>query len=347
MIEHPAKPSRRRLIVGIVIGLIIVGLIVVALDWHEVKKILGETDWKLVPVALLFTAISYTCLSFGFATANRIFGIRLRWRDLSEIGFVSIVLNHLISAGGAAGYSVRFLLMGDQGASVRDILAASLFNSYLDSMGMLALLPVGMGYLFIKHPLGPGMTVVVGISTVLLVLLFFLGTALVFVRRLRTAVLRAIGRLGRFVTHRDLQPTLHDFDETMTRAIAVLHTRPQLLFLMIALVIFDWTASVAALWFCFDALGDPISLGVLLTGFTLSITAGAVSMVPGGLGIQDGSMAGLYALLGVPLHNAVLASILFRLVYYLVPYLVSLIFYGRLLRQVGHTGTPMQVVEER
>ena len=81
-----------------------------------------------MPVALVFTAISYTCLSFGFATANHIFGIRLRRRDLAEISFVSIVLNHLISAGGAAGYSVRFLLMGEQGASARDILAASLFK---------------------------------------------------------------------------------------------------------------------------------------------------------------------------------------------------------------------------
>ena len=33
---------------------------------------------------------------------------------------------------------------------------------------------------------------------------------------------------------------------------------------------------------------------------------------------------------------AVLASILFRVVYYLIPYLVSLGFYWRLLRQVGH-----------
>jgi uncharacterized protein (TIRG00374 family) len=160
-------------------------------------------------------------------------------------------------------------------------------------------------------------------------------------------VWRAIGRAGRFATRRDFQSSLKDFDDTMTRGVAVLHTRPLLLFLMIALVVFDWASSVAALWFCFDALGDPISLGVLLTGFSLSITAGAVSMVPGGLGIQDGSMAGLYALLGVPLQKAVLASILFRLVYYLVPYLVSLVFYGRLLRQVGRTNGQMQIVEER
>jgi uncharacterized protein (TIRG00374 family) len=132
----------------------------------------------------------------------------------------------------------------------------------------------------------------------------------------------------------------------MSRGLSVVRTRPLLLVLMVALVVTDWTASVAALWFCFDALGDPISLGVLLTGFALGVTAGVLSMVPGGLGVQEGSMAGLYALLGVPLQKAVLASILFRVVYYLIPYLASLGFYWRLLRQVGRTTPEVGLLEE-
>lgn len=43
-------------------------------------------------------------------------------------------------------------------------------------------------------------------------------------------------------------------------------------------------------------------------------------------------MAGILALLGVSFHRAVLASVLFRLVYFVLPYLVSLAFYWRLLR---------------
>lgn len=333
------QPHRQRLVIGLVVALVIVGLLVVVLDWREVQKILGETDWKLVPVALLFSAISYACLSFGFAAANRSFGIRMGWRDLSEIGFVSTMLNHLLSAGGAAGYSVRFLLMREQGATLRDILAASLFNSYLDSLGMLALLPIGLGYLFVKHPLSPGGTAAVGIAAVLLVVLFFLATAVILLPRLRAGVLRGLARVARLVTRRDLTATLDDFDATMSRGVGGVRTRPLLLVLMIALVVADWTASVAALWFCFDALGDPISLGVLLTGFALGVTAGVLSMVPGGLGVQESSMAGIYALLGVPLHKAVLAAILFRVIYYLAPYLVSLGFYWRLLRRVGRAET--------
>jgi uncharacterized protein (TIRG00374 family) len=121
----------------------------------------------------------------------------------------------------------------------------------------------------------------------------------------------------------------------MTRGVAALRRQPLLFALLVGLIGADWMASVVALWFCFDALGDPIGAGVLLTGFAIGITAGVLSMVPGGLGVQEGSMAGIYALLGVPFHQAVLASILFRVVYYLVPYVVSLGFYWRLLRQVG------------
>jgi uncharacterized protein (TIRG00374 family) len=128
---------------------------------------------------------------------------------------------------------------------------------------------------------------------------------------------------------------LDGFDVTMARGVTALRQRPSFLALLVGSVVVDWASSVAALWFCFDAMGEPLNLGVLLTGFAIGITAGVLSMIPGGLGVQEGSMAGIYALLGVPFQQAVLAAILFRVVYYLIPYVVSLAFYWHLLRQVG------------
>jgi uncharacterized protein (TIRG00374 family) len=75
-----------------------------------------------------------------------------------------------------------------------------------------------------------------------------------------------------------------------------------------------------------------MNIGTLLTGFSLGITAGFISLVPGGLGVQEGSMAGIYALLGVPIQTALLSAILFRIIYYFIPFLISLGFYRRLLR---------------
>jgi glycosyltransferase 2 family protein len=124
---------------------------------------------------------------------------------------------------------------------------------------------------------------------------------------------------------------LRDLDSTLARGVASIHNKTKILVPSLILVVADWASAVAALGFCFDALGSPIGPLVLLTGFSIGIVVGLVSMIPGGLGAQEGSMGAVYALLGVPLEQAVLAAILFRAVYYLAPFLISLAFYRRLL----------------
>ena len=69
--------------------------------------------------------------------------------------------------------------------------------------------------------------------------------------------------------------------------------------MLLLVAVGDWAGTIAALWFCFAALGTFLGAGVLVTGFSLGITAGFISMIPGGLGVQEGSMVGIYTLLGV------------------------------------------------
>src|SRR5215210_4140128 len=107
--------------------LALLGVATVALDWGQVRQVLGQAEWRLVPVALLLTAVSYGCLGYGFAVTSRLFGVRISQRDLVEIGFVSFALNHLIALGGVAGYSLRVLLIKRRRRSVRDVLVASVF----------------------------------------------------------------------------------------------------------------------------------------------------------------------------------------------------------------------------
>ena len=63
------------------------------------------------------------------------------------------------------------------------------------------------------------------------------------------------------------------------------------------------------------------------------VNAGAASLLPGGAGVQDGSTVGMFVVFGVPLESAVLATVLFRVVYYLIPFGLSLPLYYQLLRQ--------------
>ena len=79
----------------------------------------------------------------------------------------------------------------------------------------------------------------------------------------------------------------------------------------------------------------------MVTGFAIGIAVGVMSMVPGGIGVQEGSMAGTYHLLGMPLEEAVVLSLLFRVIFQLVPLALSMSLYWRVLR-----GTPAAGPEE-
>ena len=58
-----------------------------------------------------------------------------------------------------------------------------------------------------------------------------------------------------------------------------------------------------------------------------------ISVVPGGLGIMEASMAALYVSLGVPLAEALVALLAYRIFYYFLPFGLSLLLCGPLLRE--------------
>ena len=327
-----SKGGRRGKGVALVLVCALLGLLLASMDARDAAQVLHQAHWFYVPVAVLCTALSYGCLSGGYAAIHRVFGIRVPRRDLLEIGFISFALNNLLSIGGTAGYSLRLVLLRRRGLAAGDVLAASLVHSYLNHIVMMSLLPLGLLYLLLRHPLGQRQTESLTAASVLALLLLAGSTVLLGHRAARAKAARFLGAASRRLLRRDVEPVLRHLDATLGVGMDAIRARPRLLVLPILLVLGDWATSVLALDFCFRALGEALHPGVLLTGFALGVTLGFLSMLPGGMGVQEGSMVGTYALLGVDYERAVLASMLFRVLYYLLPFAVSLLLYVRLLR---------------
>jgi glycosyltransferase 2 family protein len=308
---------------------ILIGVAMAAVDAGEAARILRNADWRWLAVVLLWTAGSYLCLSTAYAFINRIFGIGLPTRALLEIGFLSFALNNLFSFGGLAGYSARVYLMRRRGLRAGDVLGASLIHAYLNHLVMMTLLPAGLLYLLVNHPLGRTRTLELSLATGLAMVLVILVTLLLFRDRARSWTAEQLGRTAKRCLGVDLHAPLRSLDERLSRAVSAIRRRPASLGVPAALVLGDWGLSAAALGACFSALGSPLHPGVLLTGFAIGVIAGVVSMIPGGLGVQEGSMTGTFVLLGVKSETALLAAVLFRLLYYVVPFSLSLIVYAR------------------
>jgi uncharacterized protein (TIRG00374 family) len=332
--SSPQKPGSRtyKITTAILLFVVVLGVILVISQADQIWKAITEANWAELPGAFLFTIFGYTCMGLAFAYVSQMIGIRMRLRDLAEIGFISSIINHVVAAGGVAGYSVRYILMNRHGATMNDVAAASLLHFYLTSLDMIVMTPVALGYLMLNANIPPGVAVLLGGMTILLTVGAVLATILIFSQNLRQPILKFLVIGAKKIIRRDLTSEMGRFNQTVSTGVRAMQEEPRKLIQIMSLTILDWVASVIVLSRCLDAFGEPVPIAVVITGFVIGMVAGVLSMIPGGLGVQEGSMIGVFMLLGVSFEQAVLGSILFRAIFFIFPYLVSLAFYRRLMQ---------------
>lgn len=328
---QPAFSSKK--FIWPILAVLLLGLVVIALDRDNIVAALRRADWRVIPPALLFTALSYLCVSYTYTMVAHIWGIRMPRRTLTEICFVTTSLNHVVRSGGVAGYSVRYLLMNRHGVPFNEVISSSFVHFYLTSLDMLAMLPIALAYLIYNTELPRNLTLLLAALALAAVLLAIGATVLVFSDRLRVGLIQIGSRLGRLVLRRDFSGILGDFNAHMNHGVQMLRQQAGRSGLVMLLTFIDYTASVIVLGLCFNAFGPALKPGALVATFMIGIMAGVVSALPGGIGVQEGSMTGISILFGATFEQAILAALLFRVIYYFVPYTISPLFYWRLLRR--------------
>jgi uncharacterized protein (TIRG00374 family) len=311
--------------------MLVVGAVIVLLDRKQVTHLLTTSNWAYLLGAILFTGISYIAGSASFIVVMRLFENKIRTTHLLNIGIASMVLQNLI--GQPAGLSLRILLLGKHHVPNSQTVAASLLLAYFKNLLYFSLIPFSLIYIVVSHPL-PSF----GIATILLIIsllivLLVVATGIAFYARLRAYVLRGIGHIWHFVSRRDIQKSLAQFNDVMTTGVDDLKKHRENRLPLAGTIVVDVASTIIALWFCFASLGIRVGIGVLITGFNFGITLTVISFIPGDMGVQEGSMALIFALFGVPFTQGVIVAILFRIVYYFLPFLGSLALYWSLLRE--------------
>ena len=77
------------------------------------------------------------------------------------------------------------------------------------------------------------------------------------------------------------------------------------------------------LYLIFIAAGHPVSPGILLAGYGLPLLLGRLSILPGGVGIVEGTMTLLYDGLGVPNPITVVVILAYRAISFWLPALLG------------------------
>ena len=184
------------------------------------------------------------------------------------------------------------------------------------------------GILLFNFSLLMGSLTIAGVRPKLLVRLLIFST-------------RLVNRLGRPLLRRDIFSDKRAilFANEFSRAAATLHQGRRLarpLFHALLVTLLDMSVLYACL-VAFPAGGQPISLPMLVAGYSVGVLFMCVSITPQGLGVAEGVMAAAFVSLGIPAGRATVAVLAYRGLSFWLPMLTGFIA----LRWVRGLGRPM------
>ncbi|GAP13692.1 conserved hypothetical protein [Longilinea arvoryzae] len=316
-------PVKKRRVWGNILTLALLGLGVylilpqITVLENSIHTLLSLLLWA---VGLAFVTQGLSYLGSGYLLQKMLEishqAVVLTRSTLIVLGSASVAL----VAGGSVGSSAAiFRWSGHKNTNVAGATLASLLPSLFTSLMLVLFSIFGLAHLILVH----GLTEiqVIGFSiTIAFLGLVILGTLLAshFRNQVSRVILGLSLGIAKLLHRPNPQAAVRKGMENIFSAWDELRMGKwhRLMLGAFLNVFFD----LLTLYFLFIAAGVQISLGVLLSGYALPLLLGRLAFIlPGGVGVVESSMAGLYASLGIPDATAVVVVLAYRLISFWIP----------------------------
>jgi uncharacterized membrane protein YbhN (UPF0104 family) len=265
------------------------------LRWSDVLDELGRASNKKITYAALCTVASFIALGFHDGLALKIIGRKLSAWRIASTSFISYGIGHSVGLSSLAAGSVRLRLYTAYGLAPVEIGAVIALCSITFTLGVFFLV-------------GLSLIMKAGVAAAILHLPH--DTA----RWLGLLILLCVGGYMGFTAGHDKSPVTI---RGTTMQLPPLHLGLAQLLVSCGELIF----AAATLYFLLPPqlhLSFPSFVGL----YVLALTAGVVSNVPGGLGVFEGILLIMFP--NVPRDKLLGAVLLYRVLYYVVPFMLSL-----------------------
>ena len=266
-----------------------------------------------VGLAVLSELLSYVALGYMM---KRIVGLTGQMLTLHRA--VGLVAGGLVGIGGSS-----FRWLRDAGIRAEGALLAGWLPTLLNAGTIAAFALVGMVELVIFQNLSTALWIAFGLSVALLVAV---AGALFWASGHREPAKRILRRWQeKWARLRKKQADPEHLAATVDRLFDAFHI----------LTTRGWKAPVVAaaagvlldmgaMFWLYVAARDLVTPGKLLSGYALPLLIGKVAVIPGGIGVVEGTMIALYHGFGVPTATAVLVVLAYRVIAFWMPNLLGL-----------------------
>ncbi len=306
-------------------------------------KIWQGVQTKYLVLCLVSSVLIYVAMGLGLYEILRIMGRRLSKSAAIGIALVSTTVNYLISSLGASGFALRAHLLNRRRIPFGMCVTASIVITVLLYL-VLALIILQGSVLMLFNASATRMQLIENfVLIIVMCVACVLITVFLFNKEWRSKSLRTAFRLLNkclFRVFRALIPKgrYDTFVAQLDEGIHLIHRKKSKLTRTVVYVCADWFFTIMVLYFAFRAVGEPIGAGVLIAGFAVGMATTLIPILPSGLGAMELAMTAVFSQMGIDWNAALMATLIYRVVYYVIPGIVSIFIYWGL--QLSSTPPP-------
>lgn len=260
--------------------------------WQEVLSAVAKVGFLGVVIALLLSMVNYGLRFIRWQMYLRAMGHPVPWWPSLKIYLAGFALT---TTPGKAGEALRGVLLKAWGVPYPTSFAAFLSERLSDLLAVVVLTLVGLTIYPAAQPL-------ILAGALALTVIFVVLSSGRLLRKLH-GVTRGNSRLPTMARH--LFEILLEARRCQS---------PKLLSVATWLSFVAWSAEAWAFSLILQWMGLQVSLYFAVFVYAISMLAGALSFMPGGLGGAEAVMIGLLTVSGALLSNAIAATVLIRLI---------------------------------
>lgn len=324
---------RKRFWLAAVLGVTILVYTIQQANLEQFLHNLRNLHWGWAVLAGVCSAASYALIGAVLHRLLQLSNQPLRFATAMQISMISCTLNYLMALGGLSGVAAKVYMLSKKNIPPSKTLSVSMVHGFLTNTVAVVLVFFGFFFIYSQHKLTSreiGMGIVVLLFA--FVMTWFTIQMIVdatFRRRLWLWLMQVTMAVSRRLRHPHwIHPEKAEaFFVNFDTSIGLLSSNTRMLLGPAGYGFLDWLCMFLTLKCAFLAANYPVTNQTLLVGFSVGIFAGLVSLTPASLGIMEGSMAGSFFLMGCDYDKALLATLIYRLIYFVLPMILSAFFY--------------------
>ncbi len=309
-------------------------------DFSRLVEVFKQVQILFFLSAFVTASFAYGASALSFRIIFQMVPYRVPLLKFFSIMFISDTVNFIISSGGMSSIANRALLLKREGVPVSVSVPLSLAQNMIFNLTLCGFCAGGLFYLQ-GHPEFTG-------GPKEKVLFLFMGGLLAVVAVMALTFLHHNFRqwvLGLFFqgwdgvslilkrprpNKKSWKMILGQIDGT----IVILTRGWARLGLVFLLILVNWFWMALTFYLCFRAVGVDLPLGLLAIGFMVMFLSSNINPVPAGLGVSESLLAFTFKMLGAGFESTLVAALLFRLVYYLIPLAIATGLYLETMRSI-------------